>query len=260
MVKASRSEPICRASPIHARFAYRSLALRRCVCHAQVGTDTERFLETHESEPKKTMTELQKITISTNHWRVPSAENALDGWLEGSPSESEMREARVKALAERASWMPSEEGMRLVEQLKVFIGTRVQIQFWDSGMFMCEEEGPFPLEGNCKDVLLLQQDDILQAFMVLDHLREIPTPDGYTPKSFLSTVDGIHGQLASLANVYEVWPVNPDGSVAPEIEQSRIRAVQSHNAIKRSARKLVKGLFTTAELDTMYPLWFKEIK
>lgn len=68
-------------------------------------------------------------------------------------------------------------------------------------MLMCDEEGPFPLEGDCTDVLLLKQGDFLQAFMVLDNLRVIPTPEGFTPMGYLTPMDGIEGQLAPLADV-----------------------------------------------------------
>lgn len=117
------------------------------------------------------MTELQRIRIGTNHWRVPSVEHATDGWLEGEASEMEIRQAREKEQQARAAWKPTDEGMRLVEQIRGFVGTRVQIQFWDSSMLMREEEGPCPLEGDCKDVLLLQPGEFLQAFMVLDNVR-----------------------------------------------------------------------------------------
>lgn len=206
------------------------------------------------------MSELQKITISTNHWCVPSAEHALDGWLEGRPSEKAIHQAQAKALKKRAAWKPSEEGLQLVEQLKAFIGTRVQIQFWTSIMFMCDEDGPFPLEGDCTDVLLLQQGDFLQAFMVLDNVRAIPTLEGFTPMGYLTTVDGIHGQLAPLANVYEVWPVNPDGSVSAEQQDKLIREVESYNARMMGVRELVKDTFTAAELSRFYPLWTEKLQ
>ena len=201
------------------------------------------------------MSELQKITINTNHWRVPSAEHALDGWLEGKPSEKVIRQAQATAIKERAAWKPTEEGLQLVEQLKAFIGTRVQIQFWTSIMLMCDEEGPFPLEGDCTDVLLLKQGDFLQAFMVLDNLRVIPTPEGFTPMGYLTPMDGIEGQLAPLADVYEVWPVNPDGSVSAELQDKRIREVESYNARMMGVRELVKDTLTEAECASLYPLW-----
>lgn len=201
------------------------------------------------------MTELQKITIRSNPWRIPSAERAMDGWLEGRPSEREIHQAQAKALKEREAWKPSEEGLRLLEQLKAFIGTRVQIQFWNSIMIMLEEEGPFPLEGDCKDVRLVQQGEFLQAFMVLDNLREIPTPEGFSPMGYLMRVDGIYGQLAPLADICEVWPVNPDGSVSDEQQQNQNMAVESYNARMLGIRKLAKGKFTEAECVRFYPLW-----
>lgn len=206
------------------------------------------------------MTELQKITIRKNPWHVPSVEEAMNGWLEGGASESEICDARAKEQQARAVWKPNDEGMRLVDQIKDFIGTRVQIQFWDSNMIMCEEEGPFPLEGDCNDVLVLKHGEFIQAFILLDKVRVIPTPDGCTPLGCLIAVDGISGQLAPLADVYEIWPVNPDGSVTAEIEQNRIMAVQSHNSIMHGLRKLVNESMTIADIDVLYPIWSTEIQ
>jgi hypothetical protein len=201
------------------------------------------------------MTELQRITIGTNPWCVPSVEHATDGWLEGGATETEIRQAREKEQQARAAWKPTEEGMRLVEQIRGFVGTRLQIQFWDSSMFMCEEEGPFPLEGDCKNVLLLQPGEFLQAFMVLDNVRVISAPEGYTPLGYLISVDGVPGQLAPLADVYEVFPVDAAGRVDPETEKNRIMAVRRYNATTRGVRKQLKSSMTVAQLDTLYPLW-----
>ena len=97
--------------------------------------------------------------------------------------------------------------MQLLEQLKVYIGHRVQIQFWDPIMYMLDEEGPFPLEADCKDVVLLQDGEFLQAYLVVDSIREILTPEGYSPLGFLCRRDNIVGQLASLSELYEIWTV-----------------------------------------------------
>ena len=201
------------------------------------------------------MNDLQKITIRTNPWCVPSPEHALDGWLEGGATKKEIRQARAREQKAREAWKPTEEGLKLVEQLRAFIGTRVQIQFWTSIMFMCDEEGPFPLEADCKDVLLLQQGEFLQAFMALDNVRVIPTPEGFTPLGYLITVDGIPGRLAPLADVYELWPVNSDGSVSIEQQNNQTMVVESYNARMMGVREMVKDTFTSAELDRFYPLW-----
>lgn len=206
------------------------------------------------------MTELTKITISTNPWSVPDPAHALDGWLEGGATKREIRQARAAEQKAREAWKPSDEGLRLVDQLKAFMGTRVQIQFWDAVMFVLEEEGPFPLEGDCKDVILMQRDQFLQAFIVLDNIREIPKPEGSSPSGYLTTVDGIQGQLASLANVYEVFPVNPDGSVSEELQQQRSTAVKSYNERTLGVRELVEDDFTAEELASMFPLWPEEDK
>ena len=81
----------------------------------------------------------EKLTISTNHWKVPSEENALDGVVEGRPTEERVAEAREQARQERAVWKPNQEALDLVEKLKAFIGFRVRVQFWDSIMFMLDD-------------------------------------------------------------------------------------------------------------------------
>jgi len=55
----------------------------------------------------KQTTESIKITVRTNHWRVPSVERAFDGWLEGSPSDKERSLIIKEVLKERESWAPS---------------------------------------------------------------------------------------------------------------------------------------------------------
>lgn len=148
-----------------------------------------------------------KITVSTNHWRVPTAERAFDGLLVGTRTKKGIRKRLVKALSARAVWKPSQEGMHLVEQLRAFIGFRVQMQFWDPIMYMLEDEGPFPLEADCINVVILQDGDFLQAYLIIDNVREIPASLGYSPYSYLGRRDNISGQLVSLANLYEIWAI-----------------------------------------------------
>ena len=206
------------------------------------------------------MTEPKKITITTNPWRVPSSERALDGWLEGEPSEAEIRQDRANAQKERDDWKPTVEAMKLVEQIKVFVGTRVQIQFWDAQMLMCEEEGPYPLEGDFKDVLLLQRGEFLQAFVRLENFREIRTPEGCMALGYLIEVDGIPGRLAPLAEIYEVWPFNPDGSVSAEIQENRIMVGKKYNKRMLRIREQLKDTLSIEELEACYPLWCEETK
>lgn len=146
----------------------------------------------------------QRITISTNHWKIPDAEHALDGWLEGRPANAQIEEANDRANRERAVWQPNDEALLLVEQLKTFIGFRVRIQFWDSIMFMLEDEGPFPLEADCTDVAILHRDGLPQAYLVINNVREIPMPDGYSPLGQIEATERGEGQLASVSKIYEI--------------------------------------------------------
>lgn len=148
-----------------------------------------------------------KITVTTAHWRVPSVERALEGFVEGKPSEELKRQIEFGTLRERAAWKPGAEAMRLVEQLKAYVGCRVHIQFWDPIMNMLDDEGPFPLEADCKDVVLLQHGEFLQAYLVIDDIREKPTQDGYSPQGYLVSIENISGYLAPLSELYEIWPI-----------------------------------------------------
>ena len=147
----------------------------------------------------------QRLTITTNHWKIPDPEHALDGWLEGRPTKAQIEEARERANKEREIWKPNNEALLLVEQLKRFIGLRVRIQFWDSIMLMLEDEGPFPLEGDCTDVVTLHRDGFPQAYLVVENLREIRTSHGFSPLGQTEEAEGGKGQLAPVSKIYEVW-------------------------------------------------------
>jgi hypothetical protein len=155
----------------------------------------------------------EKLTISTNHWKVPSEENALDGVVEGRPTEHQVAEAREQAPQERAVWKPNQEALDLVEKLKTFIGFRVCVQFWDSIMFMLDDEGPYPLEGDCTGVVVEPRDGFPQAFLVINNVVEIPTPHGFSALSCLEESRSVTGQLAPLARLYLVWAVKQTKTV-----------------------------------------------
>lgn len=147
----------------------------------------------------------QRITISTSHWKIPDAKHALDGWLEGQPTKAQIAEARDRANKEREVWTPNNEALLLVEQLKSFVGFRIRIQFWDPVMSMLEDEGPFPLECDCSDVVILQRDGFPQAYLVIKNVREIRTPHGFSRLEQLEAVQSGGDQLAPVSKVYEIW-------------------------------------------------------
>jgi hypothetical protein len=144
------------------------------------------------------------ITVSTNYWRVPSADRSFQVWLEGAPTPEERMQVIAKTKAARKAWKPSAEAMALVEKLKNFIGYRVQIEFWDSCMWMFPEEGPYPLECDCKGVILLQDGDFLQAFIEVSDTAEQPNSDGYSPMSYLIKRGGSSFDLAPFSDLYSV--------------------------------------------------------
>ena len=155
----------------------------------------------------------EKLTISTNHWQVPSEENALDGVVEGRPTEQRVAELREQARQERAVWKPNQEALDLVEKLKAFVGFRVRVQFWDSIMLMLDDEGPYPLEGDCTGVVVEPRDGFPQAFLVMDNVLEIPTSNGFSSLRFLEKSKSGTGQLAPLAHTYLVWAVKQTRTV-----------------------------------------------
>ena len=148
-----------------------------------------------------------EITISHNYWRVPSVQGAFSGILEGIPTPEQRREMIEAAEAARTSWKPSPEGMQLVERLKFFVGYRIRLQFWDSIMWMCEEEAPFPVHANCIGVMLLQDGDFLQAYIEVSNLQEYPTVEGYSPQGYFQKKEGSDNLLAPLADIYSVSKV-----------------------------------------------------
>ena len=153
------------------------------------------------------MTSLDTLTITTNFWRVPSPERALDGLIEGCPSPEKRQIMIEEAKAARAAWKPSDEAFNLVEQLNCFSGSKVRIRFWDPAMYLLEPEGPFPLEANCVGVTLLQADGFLQAYLMVEGVKEIPNADGYSPSTYLQTRADCEYHLAPIADLYSITKI-----------------------------------------------------
>jgi hypothetical protein len=148
--------------------------------------------------------EVNSITVTKNHWCVPNEARAFDGWMEGRPTEMQKQEVLEAARIARAAWKPSDEGFELVEQLKGFVGSRVQVQFWDPIMFMLEDEGPFPIQADLVKVMLQEDEGFLQAYLVLTNFTEISTKDGYSAMGFIGKTDSDGNCLASLADIYRI--------------------------------------------------------
>ena len=162
----------------------------------------------------------EKLIISTNHWRVPSEEHALDGWVEGRPSDEEIEQAREQSRQARAAWKPNQEARDVVEKLKAFVGFRVRIQFWDSIMMMLDDEGPYPLEGDCTSVVIEPRDGFPQAYLVMENVQEIPTSDGFSSLRYVETPEK-NGGLAPVAHISSVWVVNQAKKVASKEKTAR---------------------------------------
>jgi hypothetical protein len=148
-----------------------------------------------------------EITISTNHWRIPSPEHAFDGFIEGNPSDEEKKIIVEAAKAARCSWKPNEEALQLVDQMKAFLGCRVRIQFWDPVMWMLEEEGPFPVEVHCEGVTVQEEDGFPQAYLQVTQAKELPNAEGYSPMSYFKSVEYSDSLLAPFSEMYSVTKV-----------------------------------------------------
>lgn len=144
------------------------------------------------------------LTITNNHWCVPSESRAFDGWIEGRPTEQQKQEVLEATRIARAAWKPSEEGFALVEQIKGFVGSRIEVQFWDPIMFMLEDEGPYPVLADLVRVMLREDQGFLQAYLELANPREIPNSDGYSATGFFGKSDPEGPYLASLADIYRI--------------------------------------------------------
>ncbi len=156
----------------------------------------------------------RKITITKNHWRVPSVERAFDGRVAGDPSEEERCQRIDKVLKERANWKAGKGAIQLLEQLMMYVGCRVRLQLWDPIMLMLDDEGPRPLEADFNDVVLLKDGEFLQAYIVIDSLREIASTKGASALRCLVNRAGIEGQLVPLYEINEIWPVGDKKSTA----------------------------------------------
>jgi hypothetical protein len=74
-------------------------------------------------------------------------------------------------------------------------------------MLMLEEEAPFPAEADCVGVTVLTDGEFPQAYLLLENMIEIPTPDGYSPAGYFHKREDSVSLLAPLADLYQVSKV-----------------------------------------------------
>ena len=146
----------------------------------------------------------RQYMIKPARWRVPSEERAFDGWLEGAPSAEQRAAILAEVRRERENWVPSEEAWGQLRELERFIGRRARIQFWDPIMFLLEDEGPYPILADCRGITLLRPERFLQAYLVLDHIEQLPNSLGYPPDKFINTKLAPGWKLAPIAELLEI--------------------------------------------------------
>jgi hypothetical protein len=142
---------------------------------------------------------LQKIDAPMKHWRVPDMENAFEGRVVGKITAAERSKKSAEIEELRTHWSPSEDAMSLIEVLKSFVGRRMKIQFWDPIMYLLDDEGPNPVLGICEDVVIQRDGVFLQAYLVLNGAKEIPTLKGSPSINFLK--NGKYAPLAKISGV-----------------------------------------------------------
>jgi len=141
-------------------------------------------------------------------WSVPNPSNVLDGYLEGRPSDEEIRERTENAIKRRAEWKPSEEAMQFFEDVKKYcIGHRVEILLRSFSPFAFfddeDDKRPHPFEAECKDVVILEDEEFPQAYLVVDNIfNTCWSESGESPR--LTSRNYIAGQLVSLADIREL--------------------------------------------------------
>jgi hypothetical protein len=135
-----------------------------------------------------------KYTIETAHWRVPSEDRALDGWLEGRPTPDQRSPILAAVARERENWAPSIEAWGQLRELERFVGQRVRIQ----------EEGPYPMLADCHGIALIRREGYLQAYLMLDRIEECPNVSGSSPAKFLERADKPGCTLAPIAEMAEI--------------------------------------------------------
>lgn len=138
------------------------------------------------------------------HWRVPSEARAFDGWLEGSPTAEQHAAVLAGVGCARKAWTPSEAAWKQLRDLGSFIDCRVRIQFWDPIMYLLEDEGPCAILADCRGIILGYHEGFLQAYLMLDHVQELPESFGYSPTKFLDTEKVAGLVLAPIAELFEI--------------------------------------------------------
>jgi len=146
-----------------------------------------------------------KIIFDQPYWCIPSVESAFNGFFEGAPTDEDKSNIIKMVLQDREKWRPSQDAWMQFEEVKRAIGQEVEIQMWDSIMFMLEKEGPYPILAKCTGITLEDNEDgKQQAYLKIENVRNKTTPMGFDGRSRLKDVyhDGIF--LMPLAEIYSI--------------------------------------------------------
>lgn len=148
-----------------------------------------------------------KLTFDRRAWRVPSEDRALERWLEGRLTEAQRDAAVARAKHERTTWTPDADAWDQMLQLQQFVGQQVRVHFWDTVMYLLDDDDwPRPVEARCEGIITLIDDGHLQPFLLLADPAEVNT-GGSSGLGYLVEHRAINCTLAPVAEVYEVEAV-----------------------------------------------------
>lgn len=176
-------------------------------------------------------------------WRIPSPERAAEGWVEGGATKEQLNAARERAARERARWRPDDEAWKQLIALHDFVGKHVRLQFWHPIMIMLEEEGPYPLVCDCGGIATLKVDGLLQPFLLVGNVRELPTDEGTPALAYLQQRNEFSCKLAPISELYAIEEVD-DGVLEREAREQaprQNRVTPMGDLIRTRARGTLMG-------------------
>lgn len=144
-----------------------------------------------------------EITVDSNPWTLPGP----PVYVEGIPSAEMIKRDEAEANAKRIEWKPGPDAFSLLDQLRTFVSCDVLIQGWSPIMLWMEEDGPFPIQAKCVDVITRNTDEgFVQAFLVLKDPHSVSNRDGYDALNQL--IPEKDEWLFGIGNLYKISHIN----------------------------------------------------
>lgn len=143
------------------------------------------------------------------YWRLPSMEDEMSRWLEGTPSEQQYQRMEWDVEAARRKWAPTAKAWVLFEDLVEEVYNRqVVIPLYATLMDeMGVEEGPTPLKARCSDIVARPDENgKIHVFLKIERMEYL-TEDGYIGegrKEYFTPGDSPESYWVNLGDVYSL--------------------------------------------------------